>query len=299
MDDREEYEPEKDRPAAAPQPPNLRSPEEQEEERVFLLKEEERLLSGEERHALHVERRARELGLPTDPEAYQDGGLAAAATAPSVNEADLMAGMLCDAGIPAWVEGGGTATWYWYMQNALHPGGIRILVPVARLDEARTLVAEHGQAAPDQPDEAAPDSATEAAPNSATEAAPDQPDEAAPDQPHEETPLTPPEAAGYELRRSARRVAYLLIMGCFAPLTFILAVVTLRRINREMRSSGPSSDLLAARRIAVGTVIFSSLWLCLLVFGLRTQLSLIPRLPTEIQKGFRFVTPVEPATDGW
>jgi len=96
----------------------------------------------------HVERRARQLGLPTDPEAYQDGGLAVAATAPNLNEAEVLALALNQAGIPAWVPDRATAGWYWHMQYAISPRGMRVMVPLGRLEDAQQVLAEHDNVTP-------------------------------------------------------------------------------------------------------------------------------------------------------
>jgi len=90
-----------------------------------------------------LEHRARKLGLPTDPEAYRDGGLAVAATAGTLEEAELTATTLRGAGIPAWVPDRATAGWYWHLQYAISPGGMRVMVPHGRLDDARQVLAEH------------------------------------------------------------------------------------------------------------------------------------------------------------
>jgi len=93
-------------------------------------------------YAKRLEQRAEQLGLPTEPEAYQDGGMVVAATAYGLERAELVASALRGAGIPAWVEGGATAGWYWHLQFAMHPRGIRILVPNGRLEDARAVLAE-------------------------------------------------------------------------------------------------------------------------------------------------------------
>ena len=42
----------------------------------------------------YLEKRAADLGLPTDPEAYKDGGLSTAAIAGTLAEAETLAAML-------------------------------------------------------------------------------------------------------------------------------------------------------------------------------------------------------------
>ncbi len=90
-----------------------------------------------------LENRARELGLPTDPEAYRDGGLAVAARARDLEQAELLAVALRAADIPAWVPDRATAGWYWHLQYAISPGGMRVIVPHGRLEDARQVLAEH------------------------------------------------------------------------------------------------------------------------------------------------------------
>jgi hypothetical protein len=101
-----------------------------------------------------LEVKAGDLGLPTDPEAYQDGGLAEAATAYTAPEAELIAGVLKGADIPAWVDAPRVANLYGTTSPALFPGGIRVLVPMGRLADARELLAEHRPApAPEGPED--------------------------------------------------------------------------------------------------------------------------------------------------
>ena len=108
---------------------------------------------ADEDYSLRVKERAEQLGLPTQPEAYQDGGLAVAATAYGVERAEIIAGVLRGAGIPAWVEGGATAGWYWHLQFAMHPRGIRVLVPNGRLEDARAVLAERREIADEEKEE--------------------------------------------------------------------------------------------------------------------------------------------------
>lgn len=105
---------------------------------------------ADEDYSLRVKERAEQLGLPTEPGAYQDGGLGVAATAYGVERAEVVASVLRSAGIPAWVEGGATAGWYWHLQFAMHPRGIRILVPNGRLEDARAVLAERREIAQEE-----------------------------------------------------------------------------------------------------------------------------------------------------
>jgi len=88
----------------------------------------------------HIEKRARDLGLPTDPAAYQDGGLAAVAAAYTISEADLIASVLNSADIPAWVDAPRSAVMLWYMQAGTRAGGIKVLVPLGRLKDAQEIL---------------------------------------------------------------------------------------------------------------------------------------------------------------
>jgi hypothetical protein len=100
-----------------------------------------------------LEVKAGDLGLPTDPAAYQDGGLATAATARTVPEADLIAGCLKASGVPAWVDQPNAMTTLWYV--GLRPEGVRVLVPLGRLADAKQVLAEHRPApAPEEGEDA-------------------------------------------------------------------------------------------------------------------------------------------------
>ena len=87
-----------------------------------------------------LEERAEQQGLPTEPEAYQDGGLAVAVTTGNLAEAELLAAMLKGEGIPAWVGG---ATMASLQHLAYRPAdGIRVLVPRGRLEDAWAILDE-------------------------------------------------------------------------------------------------------------------------------------------------------------
>ncbi len=102
-----------------------------------LSKEGEAALSDE------LKKRVEREGLPTEPEAYQDGGLAVATTAYSVEVAHVIAGVLRSEGIPAWVQGANIAGWYWHAQLGLQTGGVPVTVPLARLGEAQSVLEFH------------------------------------------------------------------------------------------------------------------------------------------------------------
>ncbi|HUU11592.1 MAG TPA: hypothetical protein VM431_13780 [Phycisphaerae bacterium] len=89
-----------------------------------------------------LEEEAERRGMPTDPEAYQDGGVGVAATGRTTTEAELIAAELNARDIPAWVDQAYTSTVLWHAQFALNPEGVRVLVPLGRLADARRVVDE-------------------------------------------------------------------------------------------------------------------------------------------------------------
>ncbi len=103
-------------------------------------------MSDESEDAKYLEDRARSLGLPTDPEAYQDGGLAVAATGRTTTEAELIAAELNARNIPAWVDQPYASTVLWHAQFALNPDGVRVLVPLGRLADAQRVLTERAEA---------------------------------------------------------------------------------------------------------------------------------------------------------
>jgi hypothetical protein len=112
----------------------------------------------DDEYGRELEERAEELGLPTDPEAYQDGGLVPAATGINLAQADVLATVLKASGIPAWVDSPLSAL---YSDGYQRPR-IAVLVPLGRLADARRLIAEHAhhetptEESPDAPEPAAP-----------------------------------------------------------------------------------------------------------------------------------------------
>lgn len=103
--------------------------------RALLSKEGEAALADE------LEKRVDREGLPTEPEAYQDGGLAVAATTETLPDAELLASVLKGEGIPAWVDGSLIASWgVWAYQSR---SGVRVVVPLGRLADAEAVLAEH------------------------------------------------------------------------------------------------------------------------------------------------------------
>jgi hypothetical protein len=95
-----------------------------------------------------LEKRAEREGLPTEPEAYQDGGLAVAATAETLPDAELLASLLKGEDIPAWVEGPLIASWGMWAYRSR--SGVRVVVPQGRLEDAQAALAEHQR---DEPQE--------------------------------------------------------------------------------------------------------------------------------------------------
>jgi hypothetical protein len=86
----------------------------------------------------YLERRAEQLGLPTDPAAYQDGGLAEATLCTTIGEAETLVALLRANDVPAWVKAPLSA-----MAGA-SPLIFPVLVPLGRLADARQLLAEEG-----------------------------------------------------------------------------------------------------------------------------------------------------------
>jgi len=96
-------------------------------------------MASDDKYGRHLEKRAEELGLPTDPAAYQDGGMVPAATAGNLPEAEVLAAVLKANDVPAWVDFPLSAL---YAQGYQRPR-IAVLVPLGRLPDARRLIAEH------------------------------------------------------------------------------------------------------------------------------------------------------------
>jgi len=102
---------------------------------AILSKEGEAALTDE------LKKRVEREGQPTEPEAYQDGGLAVAASAGNVQDAEVLASLLKVQGIPAWVDGPLIASWgVWAYQSR---SGVRGVVPLGRLEDAQAVLAEH------------------------------------------------------------------------------------------------------------------------------------------------------------
>jgi len=166
-----------------------------------------------------LEWQAERQGLPTDPEAYQDGGLAVAATAFDLEEAHIVANGLQQAEIPAWVQDESISGWYWHLRVGLHRGGIRVLVPAALLPDAQDIMERQRQ------------EAAGAAGALATE------------------PEDAKDEAAYQLWRSAQRLGFLAAIGFAAPVAFFLALRLLGRIWAERKRIGDLPDLRRAHRL--------------------------------------------------
>jgi len=96
-------------------------------------------MSRDEEYERYLEARAESLGLPTDPEAYQDGGLAEIAAATTVSGADTLVALLRANGVPAWVK-----TPLSVLVSAPAVSVVSVLVPAGRLADAQRLIAEKG-----------------------------------------------------------------------------------------------------------------------------------------------------------
>jgi hypothetical protein len=94
-------------------------------------------MSRDEEFDKYLRKRAEQLGLPTDAEAYKDGGLAEAAGSTVLSEADTLVTLLRANGIPAWLRSP-LAT-----LAAAEPQIFSVLVPAGRLADAKRLLAEH------------------------------------------------------------------------------------------------------------------------------------------------------------
>jgi hypothetical protein len=96
-------------------------------------------MSHDEEYERYLEARAESLGLPTDPEAYQDGGLAEAYHAVTLSEADTLVALLRASDVPAWVKTPLSA-----LAGAESQAVFPVLVPSGRLADAQRLIAEKG-----------------------------------------------------------------------------------------------------------------------------------------------------------
>jgi hypothetical protein len=107
-------------------------------------------MASDDEYARELEKRAEELGLPTDPAAYQDGGVAVVATAMNLAEAETLTALLKVNDVPAWVKAP-LAT-----LMVAEPQMFSVLVPLGRLADARKLIEEH-RGAETHPEEEEPE----------------------------------------------------------------------------------------------------------------------------------------------
>jgi len=216
-----------------------------------------------------LEQRAERLGQPTEPEAYQDGGLAVAATAYSVEEAQLIASVLRSEGIPAWVRDANIAGWYWHAQIGLQHGGIPVTVPLGRLAEVRCALGKHRMKkhSPVPASEQGEEQGTAIAPDAGSEKeCPEEPEAAAalaPDPEFEQS------VTGARLRRSAKMLLVLsVLLPYVAPLYFYGAVRVRREIRGAQQRRGPAKELRSAMRMATAALFISGSLTSVLAIGI-------------------------------
>jgi len=217
---------------------------------------------ADEDYSLRVKERAEQLGLPTQPEAYQDGGLVVAATAYGVERAEIIASVLKGAGIPAWIEGGATAGWYWHLQFAMHPRGIRVLVPNGRLEDARAVLAERREIAEEEKEEGQVSEESAEA-------------------------LDP----GEGLFRWAKRLFILLFLSATltAPFVYVASMVILILACRRLRQAKSAVLLKRAMRWSMVTAGIAAMVSVVFVLILtRASCSSEPRL-TETEDGAKYI----------
>ena len=217
---------------------------------------------GEAALADELKKRAGREGLPTEPEAYQDGGLAVAATAYSVEEAHLIASVLRSEDIPAWVQGANIAGWYWHMQLGLQTGGVPVTVPLARLGEAQSVLESHhrsrlGGPAVEVPPEGQPrPEAPEAEDSAAAEviAPVDAEVLPAPDGGFDEA------VTAAKLLRASKVLLFMAIfMFYLAPYLLYGVVQLLRGIRKARDRGGPTKELRWARSFAIVAAVISAI----------------------------------------
>ena len=187
-----------------------------------------------------LEKRAEELGLPTDPAAYQDGGLAVAATARNVPEAEIIATYLKSQDIPAWVNAPLTAMGY----AEYLPPSVSVVVPHGRLADAQAALAER----PEFTEPPAPPEDWES-PSSA-------------------------ESKAESLLRTSRGTAFLsLFLAPLAPIFLFYALHLVVQARRAKQKFGSSPEIAKALRwtlyatisaalvtVCLGCVIFITIW---------------------------------------
>ena len=174
----------------------------------------------------------------------------AVATGRTEPEAALIAGVLNENDIPAWVDQPHTAVMMSHLQFALNPEGVRVLVPFGRRADAKVLLADFraGRIADDTDAQGAGD--------------------AGPLEPAEEEDH---EALACELQRRARAVALLtFFLFPLGPVFFVYAIVLARRAVRAARQWGPSPALRSALFwciVAMGVAVCATVALGLIVLS--------------------------------
>jgi len=172
-----------------------------------------------------LERQAARQGLPDDPRAYQNGGLVAVATGRTEPEAALIAGVLNENDIPAWVDQPHASVTLWHAQPGLTREGVRVLIPLGRRADAEALVADFHAGRMAQALDAQMADEGEL---------PEPPEAEAVDE----------EARG--LQRRARVTVMLALVFPLTPIFLVYAIVLTRRILRAQRLRGPSPRLRSA-----------------------------------------------------
>jgi hypothetical protein len=183
---------------------------------------------GEAALASRLEKRAEREGLPTEPEAYQDGGLAVAASAGNVQDAEVLASLLKVQGIPAWVDGPLIASWGVWAYHSR--SGVRGVVPLGRLEDAQAVLAEHQR---DEPQVA---------------------EEAAEEQVDEETS----EEEAHMVRQALGLAALALLLGPLAPWVLYRAFKLSSRIAGARRQWWTSPALRRANRWSLAAMFLAS-----------------------------------------
>ena len=179
----------------------------------------------------YLERRAEQLGLPTDPEAYQDGGLAVAATFLNLGEAEMSVALLRGEDIPAWANSPLSA-----LAAAMPVTQYGVLVPLGRLADAQKLLAEHEGRAP------APEEVKEPPAKSDSET----------EEPPEVAPETERRQRGRPLRRTMAGIFFLTFGFGYLAMAVVWAVIPEHKSVTENVISVLAAALLGVGCCAIG-----------------------------------------------
>ncbi|MBM4017274.1 MAG: hypothetical protein FJ288_02945 [Planctomycetes bacterium] len=163
----------------------------------------------------YLQKRAEALGLPTDPEAYRDGGLAEAALFTNMSEAETLVALLRGEDIPAWVKSPLST-----LAAAAPVTEYGVLVPLGRLADARKLIAEHEGHAP------APEEAEEPQAETAAE-------------------MQPPQTAGETEQPAPRRPLRRTMVGIFFLVVGLLYLATTAAVVMQETGRGLSTEAIA------------------------------------------------------